>query len=67
MIEIQKINEIEAELNNHHDAKLRLKLLFLRFLYRNFDDMEYACEALKLGRQLLMNGFIDGMREECSH
>ncbi|HEV8051812.1 MAG TPA: IS630 family transposase [Parachlamydiaceae bacterium] len=50
MIEIQRIDEIEAELDNHHDAKLKLKLLFLRFLYRNFDDMEYACEAFKVGQ-----------------
>lgn len=50
MIEIQKIDEIEAELDNNHDAKLRLKLLFLRFLCRNFDDMEYACEAFKVGQ-----------------
>ncbi len=50
MIEIQKIDEIETELNNHHDAKLKLKLLFLRFLHRNFDDMEYACEAFKIGQ-----------------
>lgn len=49
MREIQKIDEIELELDNHHDAKLRLKLLFLRFLYHNFDDMEYACEAFKIG------------------
>lgn len=49
MIEIQKIDEIEVELDNHPDAKVRLKLLFLRFLYRNFNDMEYACEAFKIG------------------
>jgi transposase len=49
MLEIQRINEIEAELNKHHDAKLRLKLLFLRFLHRNFEDMEYACESFKIG------------------
>jgi transposase len=49
MLEIQKTDKIEAELDKHHDSKLRLKLLFLRFLHHNFEDMEYACESFKIG------------------
>ncbi len=49
MLEIQRSDEIEAELEKHPDAKLRLKLLFLRFLHHNFEDMEYACESFKIG------------------
>src|ERR1700692_4159075 len=49
MTEIQRPEELEVELDKHQDAKLRLRLLFLRFLHQNFDDMKYACESFKIG------------------
>lgn len=49
MIEIQRSEELELELDKHQDPKLRLRLLFLRFLHQNFDDIKYACKSFKIG------------------
>jgi transposase len=48
-LKIQKFEELEQELDKQHDAELKLRLLFLRFLHHNFEDLEYACESFQIG------------------
>ncbi len=48
-LEIKRLEELEQELEKYHDGELRLRLLFLRCLHQNFEDIEYACETFKIG------------------
>ncbi|MGE5350873.1 MAG: helix-turn-helix domain-containing protein [Acidobacteriota bacterium] len=47
-LKIQRFEELEQELDKHHEAELKLRLLFLRFLHHNFEDLEYACDSFKI-------------------